>query len=161
MGPEYLRSSLGRHLTEPSIPWLMRYSDRNAMAFSVENRLPFLNPRVVEFALGLPEAHFISPDGLGKGVLREAMKDLVPEKIRRRREHVGFDVPLETWLPRTPGLVGLLEASLEIPAVPRDHAMRLVQAVKQGSPLPRVRAFEAWRLVTLAAWGRTFSVEFD
>ncbi len=42
-GPDVLREMLGNALRAPSIPWLMRYSDRNAMAFSIENRLPFLS----------------------------------------------------------------------------------------------------------------------
>lgn len=161
VGRDVLREMLGNALRAPSIPWLMRYSDRNAMAFSIENRLPFLTPRLVEFTLGLPEEFLIAKDGLGKNLLRTAMRGLVPDVIRERRDRIGFDVPLESWLPRTPGLADLLEASLAIPAVRRERAAPLLQAVRNGQALPRPRAFEAWRLVTLAAWSREFGVTFD
>lgn len=159
-GPDVLRQMLGASLRVPSIPWLMRYADRNAMAFSIENRVPFLNTRLVDFALGLPEAHFISPDGLGKNLLREAMRGLVPDVIRRRRDKIGFDVPVESWLPRTAGLANLLEASQAIPAVSRHRATAILRMVRGGASLARPLAFEAWRLVTLTAWAQQFGVTF-
>ena len=159
-GPDILRNMLGAELSAPSLPWLMRYADRNAMSFSIENRLPFLNPRLVEFVLGLPEEHFITSDGLGKALLREAMRGLVPDLILRRRARVGFDVPLEAWLTRTPGLVGLIEEASVNPAVDRRHAGRLAGAVRSGQPLPRSYAFEVWRLATLSLWAQTFEVTF-
>ena len=85
----------------------------------------------------------------------------MPEVILARRDKVGFDVPVEAWLPRGPGMAGLLEESLAIPAVGRGRAGRLLDSVRRGDPLSRARAFEAWRLVTLAAWAREFGVAFD
>ncbi len=159
-GPEVLREMLAAEFRAPNIPWLMRYADRSAMAASVENRLPFLSPRVVEFVLGLPEALLIAPDGTGKQLLREAMRGIVPEEIRARRDRIGFDVPLAAWLAHTPHLSGLLEEAVAMPAVHRDHAGRLLGAVRAGQSLSRPQAFEAWRLVTLAQWVRTFGVTF-
>jgi len=160
-GRDVLREMLGASLCSSSIFWLMRFADRNAMAFSIENRVPFLTPRLVEFVLGLPEHLFISDDGRGKNLLRGAMHGLVPDVILERRDKVGFDVPIQSWLPRTPGLVDLLEAAVTIPAVRREGAVRLLDAVKRGAALPRPQAFEVWRLVTLAAWAREFGVVFE
>ena len=57
---------------------------------------PLLDRDLVEFALRLPRA--VRLRGLSrKRVLREAMRDLVPEPILRRRKH-GFGVPLDRWL---------------------------------------------------------------
>ena len=160
VGPDVLREMLRGELTAPSIPWLMRYADRNAMAFSIENRQPYLTPPLVEYVLGLPEAHFIGADGLSKQLLRESVRDIVPALVRGRRAKVGFDVPLPTWLSRTPNLLELLEESCEIPAVSRSVAQQLAQGVREARPLSRPMAFNAWRLATLAAWAREFSVEF-
>lgn len=157
-GPDILREMLGRWLCAPSLPWLMRYSDRNAMAFSVENRLPFLNARLVEFVLGLPEEHFIARDGQGKRLLRSAMRDLVPATILERRERVGFDVPMRAWLPRTPGIADLLDEAARLPAVRTGIAAALSRVVRSGQQVPRSEAFLAWRLVTFAAWVRHFGV---
>ena len=118
----------------------MRFADRNAMAFSVENRVPFLNPRLVEFVLGLPEEHFISEDGTGKKLLRRAMQGVVPDVILGRRDKVGFDVPVGSWLLRTPGVADLLQYATTIPAVRREPARRFLDAVRRGQdPLPRPR----------------------
>ena len=158
---DVLRGMLGEEMSAPSLRWLMRFADRNAMAFSVENRLPFLTPPLVEFVLGSPEEHLIAPDGRGKQLLREAMRGVVPDVILDRRAKVGFDVPLEEWIARTPHLTELLEEATHIPAVEPVHARRLLTAVRSGQALPRANAFEVWRLVTLAAWTRSFGVRFD
>jgi asparagine synthase (glutamine-hydrolysing) len=161
VGYEVLREALGRRLSVPSIPWLMRYADRNAMAFSVENRLPFLTPPLVEFALGLPEEHFIDDRGVTKHVLREAMRGLVPDQILDRRDKVGFDVPLESWLTRMPNADDLLRESARIPAVRAAAVAPLVRAVRARARMSRREAFRAWRLITLAAWRREFDVRLD
>ncbi len=160
-GPDVLREMLGAELRAPNIPWLMRYADRNAMSFSIENRLPFLNHRVVDFVLGLPEEHLIAADGTGKRLLRAAMRGVVPDEIRARRDKTGFDVPLESWLPRTPGLQELLDDACHIPAVRRERASALAAAVRNRVPLRRQDAFEAWRLVTLTAWSRAFGATWS
>ena len=43
-----------RFFFESNLPALLRYEDRNSMAFSVESRVPFLDHRLVEFALHFP-----------------------------------------------------------------------------------------------------------
>jgi asparagine synthase (glutamine-hydrolysing) len=44
------------HLTfTSSLPSLLQYEDRNAMAFSIESRVPFLDHRLVEFVFSLPD----------------------------------------------------------------------------------------------------------
>ena len=65
-------------LLETSLPALLRYEDRNSMAFSIEARTPFLDYRLVERALALPARELIR-DGWTKALLREAMRGLLPE----------------------------------------------------------------------------------
>lgn len=78
------------------MPSLLRYEDRNSMAFGIEARLPFLDYRIVEFALTLPD-HLKIHEGWQKYVLRRAMHDL-PEKIRFRKDKKGFTTPHDEWL---------------------------------------------------------------
>ena len=68
---------------------LLRYADRNSMAFSREVRLPFLDHRLVEFTLSLP-ANLLMGGGWSKRVLRAAMRDIVPAAILARRDKIGF-----------------------------------------------------------------------
>lgn len=79
-----------------SLPSLLAFEDRNSMAFSVESRTPFLDYRIVEFAFKCPPA-FHMRHGMRKALLREAIKGLVPEAIRMRKDKLGFVTPEEDW----------------------------------------------------------------
>lgn len=79
-----------------SIPSLLRYEDRNSMYFSIESRLPFMDYRLVEFALALPDLLKIK-HGYGKWILREMMKKDVPGYILKNRLKRGFDVT-QNWV---------------------------------------------------------------
>ena len=160
-GREVLRELLSRDVHAPSIPWLMRYADRNAMAFSIENRVPFLDLPLTDWVLGLPEAHYVADNGTGKTLLRAAMRGFVPDVIIDRTERVGFDVPIEAWVACTPGLRDLVAQGAALPPVHAGAAQRLLARVESGARLTRAQAFGAWRLATLAAWQRTFGVTFD
>lgn len=70
--------------------------DRMSMAVSLEVRVPLLDHRIVEFALGLP-AHLKLRRGTTKVILREAMKDLLPDSILNKPKE-GFSIPLKHWL---------------------------------------------------------------
>jgi asparagine synthase (glutamine-hydrolysing) len=84
-------------LTKYQIPHLLRYEDRNSMAFSIEARVPFLDHRVVEFVYSLPQKYRIN-FGWTKYILRKSMKGTLPEKIRFRRSKLGFATPQDKWL---------------------------------------------------------------
>jgi asparagine synthase (glutamine-hydrolysing) len=86
-------------VTRWSLPTLLRYEDRNSMANSVESRLPFMDHRVVELGLALPESMKVR-HGYGKWIVREAMRGRVPERIRAARWKRGFDVGQERWIRR-------------------------------------------------------------
>jgi len=80
-----------------SLPALLRYEDRNSMAFSVEARTPFLDFRLVERALALPASDLVR-GGWTKAVLRDGMAGVLPECVRLRRDKLGFATPEVRWL---------------------------------------------------------------
>ncbi|MDO8515435.1 MAG: asparagine synthase (glutamine-hydrolyzing), partial [bacterium] len=75
-----LNNRLKQDLFEMSLPSLLRYEDHNSMAFSIESRVPFLDYRLVEFVFSLP-SEFKIRNGWNKWIMREALKDILPEKI--------------------------------------------------------------------------------
>jgi asparagine synthase (glutamine-hydrolysing) len=79
-----------------TIPPSLRAEDRNMMAFSLENRLPFLDYRLVEFCFRLDNSLKVR-NGLGKWILREAMQGILPEKVRCRKDKTGFNAPADEW----------------------------------------------------------------
>jgi asparagine synthase (glutamine-hydrolysing) len=64
--------------------------DRVASASAIEPRDPFMDRRVVEFAVRLPGDQLIA-DGWPKAVLRRALEGRLPDEVRYRRgkEHLG------------------------------------------------------------------------
>lgn len=78
-----------------SIPALAHYEDRNSMAHSIEVRHPFLDHRLVDFAVNLPLKQKVNK-GWTKYILRQAMKELDAE-IRWRKDKKGFVTPEEKW----------------------------------------------------------------
>ncbi|WP_341706917.1 asparagine synthase (glutamine-hydrolyzing) [Halopseudomonas sp.] len=79
-----------------SIPTLLRYEDRNSMGNGVESRLPFMDYRLVEFALALP-AKFKLANGYGKWIVRKVTAGLVSDDVRLNRMKRGFDVT-QSWI---------------------------------------------------------------
>jgi asparagine synthase (glutamine-hydrolysing) len=80
-----------------SIPALLRYEDRNSMAFSLESRVPFLDYRLVEKAFSLPNDLKIH-NGYTKWILRNAMNSRLPDEITWRKDKKGFTTPERAWM---------------------------------------------------------------
>ena len=91
--PEVLKFELLQTLTETSLPMLLRYADRNSMAYSVESRVPFLTPSLADFIFRVPEAFLIDAGGTTKAVFREAMRGLVPDPVLERKDKIGLQAP--------------------------------------------------------------------
>ncbi len=91
-----------------SVPALTHYEDRNSMAHSLEVRHPFLDHRLVNFALSIP-AEWQFRRGWTKSVLRESFVEL-PDRVRQRLDKQGFVTPEELWLKRD--LAELVEQTL-------------------------------------------------
>ncbi len=74
---------------------LMRV-DKITMAASVEARVPFLDHKLVEFAMSLPQWMKYSK-GDTKHILKRALKGVVPDRVLERRKQ-GFAAPINEWM---------------------------------------------------------------
>lgn len=108
-----------------SLPTLLRYEDRNSMGYGIETRLPFMDYRLVEFALALPTRLKIA-NGYGKWLLRRAAGGLVPDVVRLNRKKRGFDVT-QNWIAQ--GIGASLRARIF------DNATALGGTLKSGGGL--------------------------
>lgn len=79
-------------LSQYSLPHQLHSEDRNSMMHSIESRLPFLDHTLVEFVLNLPD-NFKIRNGVNKSILRDGLKDILPEKISGRKNKLGFPGP--------------------------------------------------------------------
>lgn len=153
-GPLSLAQQRLRSLTH-DLPALLHYEDRNAMASSIEARVPYLDHRLVEWALRQPSAWQLA-DGMTKALLRDALKGRMPEPVRLRPDKVGFATPEDRWLRRVlrEEIVEAL-ASDSFRSRPYWRAGRLqdlYRAYCDGAAIgPAV-----WRWVNLEWWLRRF-----
>lgn len=92
-----LGSRIQADLTRFSLPALLRFEDRNMMAFGIESRVPFVDHILVEWVAQLPVSLRLS-GGWTKLILREAFRGVLPERIRTRRSKLGFLTPEPAWL---------------------------------------------------------------
>jgi asparagine synthase (glutamine-hydrolysing) len=92
-----LNKRLMQDVLQYSTPNLLRYEDKNSMAFSLEARVPFLDHKLVEYIFNLPIDQKIK-NGWNRYVYRQAMKGHIPESIRTRRSKIGFTNPELAWM---------------------------------------------------------------
>ena len=155
-----LRSALA-HSVEEGLPKLLRYEDRNSMAFGVESRVPFLTPDLVQWVISLPEELLVANDGTSKYVLRKAMRGIVPDPILDRREKLGFAISSKEILQFSSSWIDeiLLSAKerdsgpIEVEAI-----QRALDATKQsGGEVPS----QFWGAITMLRWSEMFDIELQ
>jgi len=155
---DVLRDHLSQSLVESSLPMLLRYEDRNSMAHSIESRVPFLTPALVNFVYRLPEEHLIGRDGTSKNVFRRAMRGIVPDLVLDRRDKIGFATPEKDWLTT---LRPWVEATLASPAARQVHALNLPAVKREWQAVCSARKpfdFRVWRWVNLIRWTERFGI---
>jgi asparagine synthase (glutamine-hydrolysing) len=86
-----------RELRQIQLPRLLKYDDRNSMAFGIEGRYPFLDHHLIEWILRLPVEMNLRR-GWNKELLRESLGHVLPPDIKRRRSKLGFVTPQATWI---------------------------------------------------------------
>jgi len=154
-----LHEQLAWSLVEVGLPELLRYEDRNSMAFSIESRVPYLTPALADFVFSLPEDYLIGTDGTTKAVFRRAMRGLVPDVVLDRRDKIGFATTEHRWLADLRGWVDetLRTGAAEIPVLDARAAAEEWDALLQR----RIRFdFRVWRWINLIRWARRFNVSF-
>jgi asparagine synthase (glutamine-hydrolysing) len=146
-------------LTVTTLPMLLHWEDRNSMAHSIEARVPFLDHRLIEFTLSLPD-EFKTKDGITKRILKSAMRATMPAKVIDRTDKKGFATPEERWL--RADVQGkfrtlLLDAARENPGVlsPTGVETEFDLFIQGRKPFSNV----FWRMITFGIWARKFGVQ--
>jgi asparagine synthase (glutamine-hydrolysing) len=139
-----------------SVPALAHYEDRSAMAFGLEVRHPFLDHRLVQFAVNLP-AELKIRGGWTKHVLRQAVPEL-PPAVGWRRDKQGFEVPDADWLRSdlAPMFERLFESSAleEMGMIDQSKFLTSFREFRAGSG--RVGHNEFTRVLIAELWTRQF-----
>jgi asparagine synthase (glutamine-hydrolysing) len=69
--------------------------DLNSMLFSIENRSPYLDKKLFEFAYSIPNELLIN-DGYAKYVLRKALDGILNDQVRLDRRKKGFNASISS-----------------------------------------------------------------
>ena len=126
---------------------LMRV-DKMGMGVSLEARVPFLDHKVVELAMSIPES-IITKGGERKHILKRAVKGVIPDEIISRQKQ-GFGVPVYEWFFDKLGDYTRRELASFCNATDffdRDAVMKLVDQ-RQG--------WNAWVLLNFALWWKEY-----
>jgi len=145
-------------LAATNLPMLLRWEDRNSMAFSVEARVPFLDYRFVELALGLPDEAKVG-GGISKRALRQAMRGTVPDLVLDRKDKMGFVTSEALWVTRqAPQRMRQLleEATRALDGIVAPAS--LLQQLDSMCAGRRPYDHRIWRVIVAGRWMRRFGL---
>jgi asparagine synthase (glutamine-hydrolysing) len=92
---DILRNKMLNELFYEVIPVILHHDDLNSMYHSIENRSPFLDKNLFEFANSIP-TNFLINNGYQKVVLRDSFKNTLNEQVRLDRHKKGFNASINT-----------------------------------------------------------------
>lgn len=90
-----LRNRMLNELFHEGTRVILIQDDLNSMQHSIENRSPFLDRKLFEFAYSIPNEYLIQ-DGCGKYILRESMKGILNDQVRLDRHKKGFNASINS-----------------------------------------------------------------
>ena len=144
-------------LASTHLPKLLHWEDRDSMAHSIESRCPFLDYRLVEFLVGLPEEFKLS-NGWTKKILRKGMSGVLPNSIRDRISKLGFLTLEEVWIKNKGSSLyreKLSQAVESSNGILNAQALKILEdAISGKKPFSSL----SWRLINFGEWMRIFSV---
>ncbi len=141
-----LNHSLVRHF-QYKLEHLLRMEDRNSMAFSLEARVPYLDYRLIEYVLGLPE-EFKVRKGETKYLQKRALGKYTVPEILNRRDKIGFGTPGDEWM-QTPAWKALTRQCYS------DVKAAFPGVFRPQRRLPH-KGFDRWKINNLAVWKHLF-----
>ncbi|MBH1981174.1 MAG: asparagine synthase (glutamine-hydrolyzing) [Burkholderiales bacterium] len=152
-------SALRRILCFDQLSWLpdnlLERGDRMTMAASLEARMPFMDHELAAYVSSLPDEYRVR-GRTTKWILREAMKQLLPQAILERPK-VGFRVPVNEWF-RGPMKDYLYEHLTGTDSRTRHyyHAAALQQVLAEHVAGRQNHEKLLWSLLTLEIWHRQY-----
>ena len=156
-----LRARLAADVFAGSLPARLRYTDKNARRFGVSVRLPFVDRDLVRFVFGLEDDALVK-DGVGKRVLRDAMRGLLPDSVLDRRDKVGATTPQGEWFMRLKNHIYgefLSESFANRPYFDQTAVLHAFEGWIKGTN--SIDSMTVWRMLNLELWLQEFFDEHD
>lgn len=156
-----LRARLLDDVFAGSLPARLRYTDKNARRFGVAVRLPFVDRDLVRFVFGLSDDALVK-DGVGKRVLRDAMRGLLPDSVVDRRDKVGATTPQSEWFMRLKNHIYgefLSESFAGRRYFDQTAVLNMFEGWIKGTS--SVDSMTVWRMLNLELWLKEFFDEHE
>ncbi len=150
-----LNRKLFRAFSVESLPRILHYEDRNSMAFSIEQRMPFLDYRLVEFAYSLANCWKMD-SGIGKIIIRRGLSDVMPSSIVNRFSKLGFTVPQNRWINEMKAYLSDLFSSQSFRNRPYWDTDRIVRIYERNRRCLLGMDVFLWRVIACEIWMSVF-----
>jgi asparagine synthase (glutamine-hydrolysing) len=143
------------------LPALLNRLDRTTMASGVEARVPFLDYRIVEWSMRLPQDVKFRMGRENKILVKRLASRIFPREMIYRRK-VGFGVPVGRWFRDKHGLGRYLDLITDNTFASRGlcDAERVRELVKRHRRGDADHGDVLWGMVTLELWQRIFLDRF-
>ena len=135
-----------------SLPGLLQVEDRVSMSVSIESRVPLLDRRIVDLISRMP-AGMKFKGGEMKYLLKKTVKNIIPEKIMKRKDKMGFPVPLHLWS-KNKGKDFIMDVLLSKKAKERNiiNTQHVEKLINDEQPFSR----GLWGILSLELWYNQF-----
>lgn len=156
-----------KYMMTTNLPDLLIRQDKMSMSASIENRVPFLDNEVIDFAFSLPREELLrwkfSPKRIknmnfteGKNILKELTKKIYGNKFTYRKKR-GFDLPLADFLSGNNFKSYFYETL--VPGMDKHGILKSAYAKKLYQNIKTISDKEAavlWKMVNLEIWCQLF-----
>ena len=126
------------------------------MSHSVESRVPFLDYKLVEFCIGLPNEYKINA-GVTKNILRKSLTNIMPQNILNRMSKLGFETPEEVWMRENPDVFrNMVNDSIKYSnGIINESALTLFDNIINGT---EKFSFQLWRIISFGRWMQIYNI---
>ena len=132
------------------LPHLLKYEDKNAMSYSIETRVPFVDHRNVETALSI-DSELKIKNGWSKYILRKIMDKIMPDSLVWRKDKIGFELDEDHFFKT-------IEKEFFELLIESEIAKKLLNKNQNVDSLSRLSTRHKWRLYNLIKWEKEFNV---
>lgn len=148
-----LNQMLYKQFFQTNLPNILMHADAASMMFSVEVRNPFLDYRLVEFAMALDGKYKVKNQWT-KWIMRKTCQEYLPKKVVRRTNKMGYPAPFSRWAKQSKVKDEIYDIIMSLEKrniFNMDTVREYYQQHMQGEC---DRGIELCRLMTLELWWR-------
>ena len=150
-----LKKRLIQDIFSNSLQSLLRYEDKNAMRFSIEGRVPFLDFNLLKTVFSMDDEAIIK-NGWNKYVLREATKGILPPLIRNRRNKIGFTTPENEWFMKMKNRIYTIFSEDNFGKRKYFNQAKVLEAFQRFIKGEISDSMVFWRILNLEMWLRIY-----